>query len=62
MNIATLIIFLIQIPVFFTPIGSVFGLVPVTVVQFLGVVGITILGFFVMELLKPFVAKFFKDK
>jgi len=62
MNISTLIIFLIQIPVFFTPIGSVFGLVPVTVLQFAGVVGITILGFFIMELLKPLFAKAFKDK
>ena len=62
MNIATLIIFLIQIPVFFTPIGSVFGLVPVTVLQFVGVVGVTILGFFIMELLKPLIAKCFKDK
>ena len=62
MNISTLIIFLIQIPVFFTPIGSVFGLVPVTVLQFASVVGITILGFFIMELLKPLFAKAFKDK
>lgn len=62
MNISTLIIFLIQIPVFFTRIGSVFGLVPVTVLQFAGVVGITILGFFIMELLKPLMAKCFKDK
>ena len=62
MNISTLIIFLIQIPVFFTSIGSVFGLVPVTVLQFAGVVGITILGFFIMELMKPLVAKAFKDK
>ena len=62
MNISTLIIFLIQIPVFFTPIGKLFGLVPVTVLQFAGVVGITILGFLIMELMKPMVAKLFKDK
>ena len=62
MNISTFIIFLIQIPVFFTPIGSVFGLVPITAWQFVGVVGITIIGFFIMELLKPLVAKCFKDK
>ena len=62
MNIATLIIFLIQIPVFFTPIGKLFGLVPVTVLQFAGVVGITLVGFILMEIVKPIVAKCFKDK
>ncbi len=61
MNWSTLILFAIQIPVFFTGIGSVFGLVPITVVQFLGVIGITLVGFFVIELLKPLMAKMFKD-
>ena len=62
MNISTLIIFAIQIPVFFTGIGSVFGLVPITVLQFAGVVAVTIIGFFVVELIKPIFAKLFKDK
>ena len=62
MNWSTLAIFLIQIPVFFTSIGSVFGLVPVTVLQFVSVIGITLIGFLVIELLKPVCAKLFKDK
>ena len=62
MNISTLAIFLIQIPVFFTGIGSVFGLAQVTFVQFIIVVGVTLLGFLIIELLKPLCAKCFKDK
>ena len=62
MNISTLAIFLIQIPVFFTGIGSVFGLAQVTFVQFIIVVGMTLLGFLIIELLKPLCAKCFKDK
>lgn len=62
MNISTLVIFAIQIPVFFTAVGSLFGLVPITVMQFLAVVGVTIIGFFIVELVKPVIAKLFKDK
>ena len=62
MNISTLVIFLVQIPVFFTSIGSIFGLVPITVLQFATVVGLTVLGFFLIELVKPILAKCFKDK
>ena len=62
MNISTLVIFAIQIPVFFTGIGSLFGLVPITAVQFLGVVGITLVGFLIIEIIKPIFAKLFKDK
>ena len=53
LNISTLAILLIQIPVFFTSIGSLFGLVPITVTQFLIVIGLNIVFFFVIELLKP---------
>ena len=53
LNISTLIILLIQIPVFFTSIGSLFGLVPITITQFLIVIGLNIVFFFVIELLKP---------
>ena len=62
MNISTLVIFAIQIPVFFTGVGSLFGLVPITAVQFLGVVGITLVGFLIIEIIKPIFAKLFKDK
>ena len=53
LNISTLIILLIQIPVFFTSIGSVFGLVPITPLQFVLVIAINIVFFFIVELLKP---------
>ena len=62
LNITTLIILLIQIPVFFTSIGSLFGLVTITALQFLAVIGINIIFFFVIELLKPLWVKGFKDK
>lgn len=62
MNIATLAIFLIQIPVFFTPFGSLFSLAQVTVLQFLAVIGVTVASFFVIEMVKPICAKLFKDK
>lgn len=62
MNISTLAIFAIQIPVFFTGIGSLFGLVSISILQFVTVVGITIIGFFVVECVKPILAKLFKVK
>ena len=62
MNISTLAIFAIQIPVFFTGVGSLFGLTSISILQFLTVVGITIIGFFVVECIKPILAKLFKDK
>ena len=62
LNISTLIILLIQIPVFFTGFGSVFGLVPITVWQFLAVIGVNLVFFFLVELLKPLWVKGFKDK
>ena len=61
LNISTLVILLIQVPVFFTSIGSVFGLVPITVIQFIAVIGINLVFFFIVELLKPLWAKV-KDK
>lgn len=62
LNISTLAIFLIQLLVFFTPVGSVFGLTTITIVQFLTVCGITLVGFFIIELLKPLLNKICKQK
>lgn len=62
MNISTLIILLIQIPVFFTPIGSVFGLVQISIWQFLAVIGANIAFYFLLEIIKPIWKKCFKDK
>ena len=62
MNISTLILLLIQVIVFFTPVGFVFGLSTISAVQFLAVMGINILGFFLIEVSKPILNKLFKDK
>ena len=61
MNISTLILTLIQVVVFFTPIGILFGLVEITTLQFLAVVAVNIVGFGLLEIVKPILAKTFKD-
>ena len=61
-NLSILLLFVVQILVFFTPIGSVFGLTTITVTQFLAVLGVNIVGFFIIEILKPILAKCCKDK
>ena len=62
MNISILILMLVQVVVFFTPIGILFGLVKITPLQFLAVIGVNIVTFFIIELVKPLLAKCFKDK
>lgn len=62
MNIGTLALFAVQILVFFTPIGSIFGLSAISILQFLAVVGVNILGFFVIECTKPILNLLFKEK
>ncbi len=62
LNISTLVLLLVQVLVFFTPVGALFGLVSITPLQFLVVVAVNVLGFFVLELVKPLMAKMFKDK
>lgn len=62
MNTSILILLLVQVAVFFTPIGVLFGLVQITVGQFLMVVAVNLVGFFLIELVKPLLAKGFKDK
>lgn len=61
-NVSILLLFVVQILVFFTPIGVVFGLTTITVTQFLAVLGVNIVGFFIIEILKPILAKCYKDK
>lgn len=62
MNITTLILLLIQIPVFLTPIGSVFGLAQISILNFVWVFLAEILAFVLIELCKPVIAKLFKDE
>ena len=61
LNFSILAIFLIQILVFFTPIGTIFGLAKITILQFISVLAINIIGFLIIELLKPLWVKLFKD-
>ena len=62
LNIITLVLILIQIPVFFTPIGTIFGLCQIGIWQFLAVFGVTIGGFLIIECLKPLFSHGLRDK
>ena len=61
MNWATLALILVQVLFFMTPIGSIFGLQVVSLLQFLAILGINIGVFLIIELLKPLMAKTFID-
>jgi hypothetical protein len=61
LNIATFLLLLVQVGVFFTPIGLLFGLVVITPLQFFAVLGVNVFAFFAIEILKPILAKSFKD-
>ena len=61
MNIGMLILIVMQLLVFLTPIGSIFEIVPLTLTHLLIIILINIVGFGVIELSKFGVRKFFKD-
>ena len=60
-NLSILLLMIVQVLVFFTPIGVIFGLTAVSVWQFLAVLGVNIVGFFIIEVVKPILAKTCKD-
>lgn len=62
LNISILFLFSIQIIVFFTPIGKLFGLQIVTLAEFVYVIIINVISFLILELIKPLIYKFFADK
>ena len=62
LNIGILALIIVQILVFFTPIGKLFGLVVINWSQFFYVIVINIISFVVIELLKPFIVKKFSDE
>lgn len=62
LNIGIFVLMLIQVLVFFTPIGKIFGLTIITISQLLFVVLINIISFIIIELLKPIIVKKFKDE
>ena len=61
LNLSTLALLLVQVLFFLTPAGSIFGLVAINLWQFLAILGVNIVGFFLIELLKPAMAKTFID-
>ncbi len=62
LNIGILALILVQIIVFFSPIGKIFGLEAVTVNQFIYVILINLVSLVIIELLKPLIVKHFKDE
>lgn len=61
LNIGISFLIIIQLLVFFTPIGKIFGLVVITIPQLLFVVLVNIISFIAIELLKPVITRLFKD-
>ncbi len=62
LNIGIFILFIIQLLVFLTPIGKLFGLTIITINQLLFVIFVNIISFIIIELLKPSIVKLFKDE
>ena len=62
LNMGILLLMLVQLLVFFTPIGKIFGLSAITLSQLTFVILVNILSFIIIELLKPLIIKQFKDE
>lgn len=58
LNIGILVLLIVQLFVFLTPIGRFFGLVRITVLQFIFVLLINLIGFILIEITKPFIKRF----
>lgn len=62
LNIGIFILIIIQLIVFLTPIGKIFGLYTITISQLIFVILVNIFSFILIELLKPLMVKLFKDE
>ncbi len=62
MNIGTAVLLVVQIIVFFTPVGRLFHLEIINIAQFIFIVIVNIISFVILELLKPILRKVFKDE
>ncbi len=62
LNIGIFILIIIQLIVFLTPIGKIFGLYTITISQLIFVNLVNIFSFILIELLKPLMVKLFKDE
>ena len=62
LNMGILLLFIIQLLVFFTPIGRIFGLEIITVTQLIFVILVNLISFIIMEFLKPIIKNLFVDE
>ena len=62
LNVGIFVLIIVQLLVFFTPVGKLFGLTIINISQFLFVVFVNIVSFVIIELLKPFIVKKFRDE
>lgn len=61
LNIGISVLILVQLLVFLTPVGQIFGLVKITLIDFILIFIINVIGFILIELIKPIITKFIKD-
>lgn len=62
LNVGIFILILVQLLVFFTPLGHLFGLTIIQPSQLVFVLTVNIVSFIIIELLKPMIVKLFKDE
>ena len=62
LNLGIIFLFIIQLLVFFSPIGQIFGLTTITISQLIFVILVNIISFIIIEFLKPLITKIFKDE
>ena len=62
LNMGITFLMLVQLIVFFTPLGQIFGLTAINLSQLLFVILVNVISFIAMEFLKPFMTRCFKDE
>ena len=62
LNLGIFVLFIVQMIVFFTPVGKLFGLKIINISQFIFVILVNLISFVVLELFKPIITKLFKDE
>lgn len=62
LNIGLGFLLIVQMVVFFSPIGKIFGLQIITMAQFMFVVFVNIITFIIIEFMKPIIVKLFRDE
>ena len=61
MNYGILLILVIEFIVFVTPIGKLISITPMNIILILIVFFINLMAFFIYELIKPLLEKYFED-